>query len=66
MSKETNAAVYKDDKTIYTASNPDNGPDDLVRRPGKTRRDHESGAWDNHLHNRQAKIDENRGHGGKK
>lgn len=32
-------------------------------RKGKTRRDHETGAWINHVHNHELRRLENSGHG---
>lgn len=59
MCKELNLTL--DGKRVkYTPFSDKTGPDDLVRRPGKTKRDHESGAHANHLQNREAKAEENR------
>lgn len=60
MSKESSHT--EDGKAVrYLPYNLKNGPDDVVRHPGKTKRDHESGAWANHLANRAARGDESRG-----
>lgn len=59
MSKES--SLTKGGKVLYGPLSTKTGPNDLTRHPGKTKRDHASGAWDNHLANRAAKADENRG-----